>query len=173
MLGPLPARSTAVPGFHITTQDDLPGPDGDEPYGLFVNETEYGNRRFLRTNVLSARPDLKKYTALRFRQEVMRHADAIAPGEDVVVVFMEALELEPPLRPSLDVITLLRQWTRLTGEKLSDTPACSVEISPLAPPQPPRKPQPSVQEWLVLHERGVIDGAELRQQLGIDGAAAA
>jgi hypothetical protein len=107
MLGPLPARSTAVPGFHITTQDDLPGPDGDEPYGLFVNETEYGNRRFLRTNVLSARPDLKKYTALRFRQEVMRHADAIAPGEDVVVVFMEALELEPPLRPSLDVITLL------------------------------------------------------------------
>jgi hypothetical protein len=30
-----------------------------------------------------------------------------------------------------------------------------------------------VQEWLVLHERGVIDGAELRQQLGIDGAAAA
>jgi len=51
MLGPLPARSTAVPGFHITTQDDLPGPDGDEPYGLFVNETEYGNRRFLRTNV--------------------------------------------------------------------------------------------------------------------------
>jgi hypothetical protein len=41
-----------VPGFHITTQDDLPGPDGDEPYVLFVNETEYGNRRFLRTNVL-------------------------------------------------------------------------------------------------------------------------
>jgi hypothetical protein len=24
-----------------------------------------------------------------------------------------------------------------------------------------------VQEWLVLHERGVIDGAELRQQLGL------
>jgi hypothetical protein len=63
--------------------------------------------------------------------------------------------------------TLLRQWTRLTGEKLSDEPACSVEISPLVPPQPPRKPQPSVQEWLVLHERGVIDGAELRQQLGL------
>jgi hypothetical protein len=63
--------------------------------------------------------------------------------------------------------TLLRQWTRLTGEKLSDTPACSVEICPLVPPQPPRKPQPSVQEWLVLHERGVIDAAELRQQLGL------
>lgn len=67
----------------------------------------------------------------------------------------------------------LRQWTRLTGEKLADTPACSVEISPLVPPQPPRKPQLSVQEWLVLHERGVIDGAELREQLGLDGAAAA
>jgi hypothetical protein len=61
--------------------------------------------------------------------------------------------------------TLLRQWTRLTGEKLSDEPACTVEICPLV--QPPRKPQPSVQEWLVLHERGVIDGAELRQQLGL------
>jgi hypothetical protein len=47
--------------------------------------------------VLSARPDLKKYTALRFRQELKRHADAIAPGEDVVVVFMEAQGLEPPL----------------------------------------------------------------------------
>jgi hypothetical protein len=70
-----------VPGFHITTQDDLPGPDGDEPYVLFVNETEYGNRRFLRTNVLSARPDLKKYTALRFRQDVKRHADAMGPGK--------------------------------------------------------------------------------------------
>ncbi len=86
-----------MPGFHITTQDDLAGQDGDEPYVLFVNETEYGNRRFLRTNVLSARPDLKKFTALRFRQEVKRHADAVAPGEDVVVVFMEAQELEPPL----------------------------------------------------------------------------
>ena len=84
MLGVLPAPSPAVKDIRITTQDDLPGPDGDEPYTLFVNQTEYGNARFLRTNVLSARPDLKKYTALRFRQEVKRHADAIAPGEDVV-----------------------------------------------------------------------------------------
>jgi hypothetical protein len=64
---------------------------------LFVNQTEYGNARFLRTNVLSARPDLKKYTALRFRQDVKRDANAIAPGEDAVVVFMEAQDLEPPL----------------------------------------------------------------------------
>jgi hypothetical protein len=83
--------------IRITTQDDLPGPDGDEPYVLFVNQTEYGNARFLRTNVLSARPDLKKYTALLFRQEVKRSADAIGPGEDVVLVFMEALGLDPPL----------------------------------------------------------------------------
>jgi hypothetical protein len=63
--------------------------------------------------------------------------------------------------------TLLLQWTRLTGERLSDEPACTVEICPLVPPQPPRKPEPSVQEWLVLHERGVIDATELRQQLGL------
>ncbi len=83
--------------FHITTQDDLPGPDGDEPYVLFVNQTEYGNARFLRTNVLSARPDLKKYTALRFRQEVKRHPELTEEGLEVVMVFMEALGLEPPL----------------------------------------------------------------------------
>jgi hypothetical protein len=41
-----PGRSTSVSQFHITTQDDLPGPDGDEPYVLFVNQTEYGNARY-------------------------------------------------------------------------------------------------------------------------------
>jgi hypothetical protein len=86
-----------LPGFHITTQDDLPGPDGDEPYTLFVNQTEYGNARFLRTNVLSARPDLKKYTYLRFRQEVQRHADGLGPGQDLVMVLIEAIDLDPPL----------------------------------------------------------------------------
>jgi hypothetical protein len=50
---------------------------------------------------------------------------------------------------------------------------CNVEIGPLVLPQPPRKPQPSVQESLVLHERGVIDGAEQRQQQGLDDKAAA
>jgi hypothetical protein len=90
-------REQGMSGIHIATQNELPGPDGDEPYVLFVNQTEYGNARFLRTNVLSARPDLKKYTALRFRQDVKRHPDAIAPGEDVVLVFMEAQGLEPPL----------------------------------------------------------------------------
>jgi hypothetical protein len=47
--------ATAVPGFHITPQEALPGPDRDGPVVVFVNETTYGNRRFLRTNVLSAR----------------------------------------------------------------------------------------------------------------------
>jgi hypothetical protein len=48
-----------------------------------------------------------------------------------------------------------------------------VEICPLVSPQPQRKSQLSVQEWLVLQERGVIDSAGLRQQLGLDGKAAA
>ncbi|MFN7677387.1 MAG: hypothetical protein ACK5QW_02180 [Cyanobacteriota bacterium] len=83
--------------LNITTQDQLLGPDGDTPYVLFVNETEYGTTRFLRTNVLSARPDLKKYTSLRFRQDIKRHQDALGPGEDLVMVFLEALDLDPPL----------------------------------------------------------------------------
>ncbi len=81
----------------ITSQDELPGPDDESPYVLFVNETDYGNTRFLRTNVLSARPDLKKYTSLRFRQDIKRHPDALGPGEDLVMVFLEALDLDPPL----------------------------------------------------------------------------
>jgi len=50
---------------------------------------------------------------------------------------------------------------------------CNVEICPLVSPRPPRNSQPSAQESLVLHERGVIDSAGLRQQLGLDGKAAA
>ena len=84
-------------GFTITTQDSLLGPDGDEPYVLFVNQTEYGNGRFLRTNVLSARPDLKKYMALRFRQELKRHPEPGEEGPRLVLVFLEALDLDPPL----------------------------------------------------------------------------
>jgi hypothetical protein len=115
-----------MPGITITTQDDLPGPDGDQPYTLFVNQTEYGNARFLRTNVLSARPDLKKYTALRFRQDVKRHADANGSGEDVVLVFMEALELEPPL-------TLVCSDLHLQLEGYPIEQGVEIEI-PLLPP---------------------------------------
>ena len=57
----------------ITTQDDLPGPGDDRPYVMFVNQTEYGIGKFLRTNVLSARPDLKRFTSIRFRMTLKRH----------------------------------------------------------------------------------------------------
>ena len=113
-------------GITITTQDDLPGADGDQPYTLFVNQTEYGNARFLRTNVLSARPDLKKHTALRFRQDVKRHADANGSGEDVVLVFMEALGLDPPL-------TLVCSDLHLQLEGYPIEQGVEIEI-PLLPP---------------------------------------
>jgi len=113
-------------GFTITTQDDLPGPDGDEPYVLFVNQTEYGNARFLRTNVLSARPDLKKYTALRFRQEVKRHPDTSGDAPEVVLVFLEALDLDPPL-------TLVSSDLHLTLEGYTVEQGAVIEI-PLLPP---------------------------------------
>ncbi|MCP9861390.1 MULTISPECIES: hypothetical protein [unclassified Cyanobium] len=115
-----------MPGIHIATQDDLPGPDGDEPYVMFVNQTAYGNERFLRTNVLSARPDLKKYTSLRFQQDVKRHPDAAGPGEDVVLVFMEALELDPPL-------TLVCSDIHLQMEGYPVEQGAVIEI-PLLPP---------------------------------------
>jgi hypothetical protein len=76
--------------------------------------------------VLSARPDLKKYTALRFRQEVKRHADAAGPGEDVVLVFMEALGLEPPL-------TLVCSDLHLQMEGYPIEQGAVIEI-PLLPP---------------------------------------
>ncbi len=81
----------------LTSQGELPGPDGEAPHVLFVNETDYGKTRFLRTNVLSARPDLKKYTSIRFRQDLKRHPDALGPGQELVMVFLEALDLDPPL----------------------------------------------------------------------------
>ncbi len=86
---------------------------------------------YLRTNVLSTRPDLKKkVTALRFRQEVKRHPDAIAPGEDVVLVFMEARDLEPPL-------TLLCNDIHLEMEGYPVEQGAEIEI-PLLPGTGPR-----------------------------------
>lgn len=76
--------------IRLSTQDEVPGPDEDVSDVLFMNHPEYGNARLLRTNVLSAQSDLKMSIGLGFRLEVKRHAAAIAPGEDVVVVFMEA-----------------------------------------------------------------------------------
>ncbi len=90
-------QTAPVADLIITSQDELPGPDGEAPYVLFVNETDYGNTLFLRTNVLSTRPDLKKYTSIRFRQDLKRHPDALGPGQELVMVFLEALDLDPPL----------------------------------------------------------------------------
>jgi hypothetical protein len=113
-------------GITITTQDDLPGPDGDGPYVLFVNQTEYGNGRFLRTNVLSARPDLKKYSALRFRQELRRHPEPGEEGPELVLVFLEALDLDPPL-------TLVSSDLHLQLEGYPVEHGAVIEI-PLPPP---------------------------------------
>ncbi|MFM7547278.1 MAG: hypothetical protein ACKO8I_00035 [Cyanobacteriota bacterium] len=81
---------------------------------------------YLRTNVLSARPDLKKYTALRFQQDVKRHPDAAGPGQDVVLVFMEALDLNPPL-------TLVSSDLQLELEGYPVEQGAVIEI-PLLPP---------------------------------------
>jgi hypothetical protein len=79
----------------ITTQDDLPGPGDDRPYVMFVNQTEYGIGKFLRTNVLSARPDLKRFTSIRFQMTLKRHPSDSA-GE-IVLALLEAIDLDPPL----------------------------------------------------------------------------
>jgi hypothetical protein len=113
-------------GITITTQDSLLGPDGHEPYVLFVNQTEYGNGRFLRTNVLSARPDLKKYSALRFRQELKRHPEPGEEGPEPVLVFLEALDLDPPL-------TLVSSDLHLQLEGYPVEQGAVIEI-PLLPP---------------------------------------
>lgn len=61
--------------------------------------------------------------------------------------------------------SLLRQWSSITAERLCAGAGACLEVTPLAPPQ---KPQPTVGEWLQLHERGVVDTAELRRQLGLE-----
>jgi len=66
--------------------------------------------------------------------------------------------------------SLLRQWSGITGERLCEGAGACLEVTPLAPPQ---KPAPTVGEWLQLHERGVIDAADLRAQLGLAGGSAA
>jgi len=49
----------------------------------------------LRTNVLSARPDLKRFSSIRFRLNVQRHPSDSA-GE-IVLALLEAIDLDPPL----------------------------------------------------------------------------
>ena len=54
-------KGHGMPGIHIATGDELPGPDGDEPHVLFVNQTSFGTPAtarpacgYLRTNIQSA-----------------------------------------------------------------------------------------------------------------------
>ncbi|MEB3165335.1 MAG: DUF4055 domain-containing protein [Cyanobacteriota bacterium] len=60
--------------------------------------------------------------------------------------------------------TLLQQWCRLSGERLADHAGLSITVTPLTPPS---RPQPSIGEWLTLHERQVISTEELRHQLAL------
>ena len=81
--------------IRITTQDDLPGPESDGPHVMFVNQTDYVIDRFLRKNVLSARPELKRFTSIRFHMTLKLHPSDRA-GE-VVLALQEAIDLEPHL----------------------------------------------------------------------------
>jgi|688.fasta_scaffold1313062_2 hypothetical protein len=115
----------------ITTQDDLPGPGDDRPYVMFVNQTEYGIGRFLRTNVLSARPDLKRFTSIRFHMTLKRHPSDSA-GE-IVLALLEAIHLDPPL-------TVFCSDFHLEMEGYPMEEGSTIEV-PLLPPgrRPPAK----------------------------------
>jgi hypothetical protein len=58
--------------------------------------------------------------------------------------------------------SLLVHWCAITGEPLSPQASLQVSVNPLTPPAPPR---PSVSEWLLLEEKGVVSREELRQLL--------
>ncbi len=58
--------------------------------------------------------------------------------------------------------SLLVHWCAITGEPLSPQAALQVSVNPLTPPVAPR---PTVSEWLLLEEKGVVSRDELRQLL--------
>ena len=76
--------------------------------------------------MLSARPDLKKFTSIRFRQDLKRHPDAVGPGQEQVMVFLEAHDLDPPL-------TLLSDARHFLAEGFPVEQGLVIEI-PLLPP---------------------------------------
>jgi hypothetical protein len=63
--------------------------------------------------------------------------------------------------------TVLEHWCSLTGDSQVPGAGLALTVTPLTPPL---RPQPSVGEWLTLHERGVISTAELRHQLSLAAA---
>ena len=115
----------------ITTQDDLQGPADDRPYVMFVNQTEYGIGKFLRTNVLSARPDLKRFTSIHFQMTLKRHPSDSA-GE-IVLALLEAIDLGPPL-------SVFCSDLHLEMESYPVEEGCTIEV-PLLPPgrRPPAR----------------------------------
>jgi hypothetical protein len=62
---------------------------------------------------------------------------------------------------------VLEHWCSLTGDSLVRGAGLALTVTPLTPPL---RPQPTVGEWLTLHERGVISTAELRHQLSLAAA---
>jgi hypothetical protein len=107
---------------------------GDEPYGLFGN-------------VLSARPDLKKYAALRFRQEVKRHPEPGEDGPELVLVFLEALDLDPPL--TLVSSDLHPPGARGKGTNQASPAPCSSRSKPRAAMVNRMAIEPKLQaEWI-------------------------
>ena len=58
--------------------------------------------------------------------------------------------------------TVLEHWCRATGDTLQQGAGVSLTVTPLTPPS---RPQPTIGEWLTLHDRGVISTEELRHQL--------
>ncbi|PZV02847.1 MAG: hypothetical protein DCF24_01285 [Cyanobium sp.] len=62
---------------------------------------------------------------------------------------------------------VLAHWCSLTGDSLMPGAGLALTVTPLTPPL---RPQPTVGEWLTLHERGVISTAELRHQLSLAAA---
>jgi hypothetical protein len=64
--------------------------------------------------------------------------------------------------------SLLRHWCAMTGEALTAGSGLSLTVTPLTPPL---RPQPTVSEWLTLHERGIITDEEIRHQLTLSSRA--
>jgi hypothetical protein len=58
--------------------------------------------------------------------------------------------------------TVLEHWCRATGDTLQQGAGVSLTVTPLTPPS---RPQPTIGDWLTLHDRGVISTEELRHQL--------
>ncbi len=59
--------------------------------------------------MLSEGTDLKKYTYIRFRQDLKHHTVVMRPGQDLVMVFLEGIDLDLPLALPSDARHLLAE----------------------------------------------------------------